>query len=166
MSKVQDIRKSSLTFAPEAGSQRMRNVINKGPDGGRYSLEGAGQAFEGGWTKVKAVFHARACPQRQKKICGRLQGFPTGSHADIMRSRKTRETGNARLRQALLSLCPSPLHPFSGRPCVPAEEYMRRAAIVKDEFHAAAQPEKPEIQLARRPGYSTGRASWPGATVE
>ena len=30
MSKVQDIRKSSLTFAPEAGSQRMRNVINKG----------------------------------------------------------------------------------------------------------------------------------------
>ena len=52
MSKVQDIRKSSLTFAPEAGSQRMRNVINKGLTE-EDILDGAGQAFEGGWTKVK-----------------------------------------------------------------------------------------------------------------
>ena len=44
MSKVQDIRKSSLTFAPEAGSQRMRNVINKGLTE-EDILDGAGQAF-------------------------------------------------------------------------------------------------------------------------
>lgn len=47
MGKVQDIRKSSLTFAPEAGSQRMRNVINKGLTE-EIILEGAGMAFEGG----------------------------------------------------------------------------------------------------------------------
>ena len=52
MSRVQDIRKSSLTFAPEAGSQRMRDVINKGLTE-EDILEGAGQAFEGGWNKVK-----------------------------------------------------------------------------------------------------------------
>ena len=52
MSKVQDIRKSSLTFAPEAGSQRMRNVINKGLTE-EDIMGGASQAFEGGWTKVK-----------------------------------------------------------------------------------------------------------------
>ena len=48
MSQVQDIRKSSLTFAPEAGSQRMRNVINKGLTE-EDIISGAGQAFEGGW---------------------------------------------------------------------------------------------------------------------
>ena len=46
------VRKSSLTFAPEAGSQRMRNVINKGLTE-KMILDGAGQAFEGGWNKVK-----------------------------------------------------------------------------------------------------------------
>ena len=55
MEKVQDIRKSSLTFAPEAGSQRMRDVINKGITE-EDILSGAGQAFEGGWNKVKLYF--------------------------------------------------------------------------------------------------------------
>ena len=55
MSRVQDIRKSSLTFAPEAGSQRMRNVINKGLTE-EDIISGAGQAFEGGWNKVKLYF--------------------------------------------------------------------------------------------------------------
>ena len=55
MGKVQDIRKSSLTFAPEAGSQRLRNVINKGLTE-EVILHGAGMAFEGGWQKVKLYF--------------------------------------------------------------------------------------------------------------
>ena len=55
MSKVQDVKKSSLTFAPEAGSQRMRDVINKGLTE-EDILHGAGLAFEGGWQKVKLYF--------------------------------------------------------------------------------------------------------------
>lgn len=55
MSKVQDIKKSSLTFAPEAGSQRLRNVINKGLTE-EVILEGAKLAFLGGWSKVKLYF--------------------------------------------------------------------------------------------------------------
>ena len=55
MSKVQDVRKTSLTFAPEAGSQRMRNVINKGLTKENI-LNGATMAFEGGWNKVKLYF--------------------------------------------------------------------------------------------------------------
>lgn len=55
MEKVQDIRKSSLTFAPEAGSQRMRNVINKGLTE-EVILHGAQLAFKGGWTRVKLYF--------------------------------------------------------------------------------------------------------------
>lgn len=55
MSKVQDVKKSSLTFAPEAGSQRLRNVINKGLSE-EVILKGAALAFEGGWTRVKLYF--------------------------------------------------------------------------------------------------------------
>ncbi|MBR1743634.1 MAG: TIGR03960 family B12-binding radical SAM protein [Lachnospiraceae bacterium] len=55
MSRVQDIRKSSLTFAPEAGSQRMRNVINKGLTEEEI-LKGAMDAFLGGWNRVKLYF--------------------------------------------------------------------------------------------------------------
>lgn len=55
MSKVQDIKKSVITFAPEAGSQRMRNVINKGLTE-EDILGGCSQAFLGGWTRVKLYF--------------------------------------------------------------------------------------------------------------
>ena len=56
MNKVQDVKKSSLTFAPEAGSQRLRNVINKGLTE-EVILDGARLAFEGGWSRVKQTTH-------------------------------------------------------------------------------------------------------------
>lgn len=55
MSKVQDVRKSSLTFAPEVGTQRLRNVINKGLTEDDI-LNGAMEAFNGGWNRVKLYF--------------------------------------------------------------------------------------------------------------
>lgn len=67
MSKVQDVKKSSLTFAPEAGSQRLRNVINKGLTE-EVILKGAGLAFEGGWSRVKLYF---------------MLGLPTETPEDI-----------------------------------------------------------------------------------
>lgn len=68
MSKVQDIKKSSLTFAPEAGSQRLRNVINKGLTEEQI-LEGAKMAFLGGWNKVKLYF---------------MLGLPTETDEDVL----------------------------------------------------------------------------------
>ena len=55
MSKVQDVKKSSLTFAPEGGTQRMRDVINKGLTE-EDILNGAAEAFRGGWNRVKLYF--------------------------------------------------------------------------------------------------------------
>ncbi|MDF2590502.1 MAG: Radical domain protein, partial [Anaerocolumna sp.] len=55
MSKVQDVKKSSLTFAPEAGSQRLRDVINKGLSEENI-LKGAMDAFRSGWNRVKLYF--------------------------------------------------------------------------------------------------------------
>lgn len=67
MSKVQDIKKSSLTFAPEAGSQRLRNVINKGLTE-ETILKGAMDAFLLGWNRVKLYF---------------MLGLPTETEEDI-----------------------------------------------------------------------------------
>jgi radical SAM family uncharacterized protein len=67
MNKVQDVRKSSLTFAPEAGSQRLRNVINKGLSE-EDILGGSFEAFKGGWTRVKLYF---------------MLGLPTETYEDI-----------------------------------------------------------------------------------
>ena len=67
MGKVQDVKKSSLTFAPEAGSQRLRDVINKGLTE-EVILKGAAMAFEGGWTRVKLYF---------------MLGLPTETEEDI-----------------------------------------------------------------------------------
>lgn len=55
MSQVQDVKKSSLTFAPETGSQRMRDVINKGLTE-EDIFSGAMEAFKGGWNRVKLYF--------------------------------------------------------------------------------------------------------------
>ena len=68
MGKVQDVKKSSLTFAPEAGSQRLRNVINKGLTE-EDILKGATLAFQGGWTRVKLYF---------------MLGLPTETEEDIL----------------------------------------------------------------------------------
>ena len=66
MSKVQDVKKSSLTFAPEAGTQRLRDVINKGLTE-EVILQGAREAFEGGWSHVK-LYLCLDCQLRQKRI--------------------------------------------------------------------------------------------------
>ena len=55
MAKLQDARRGNLTFAPEAGSQRLRDVINKGISEEEI-LRGAREAFRGGWKKVKLYF--------------------------------------------------------------------------------------------------------------
>lgn len=68
MSKVQDVRKSSLTFAPEAGSQRMRDVINKNITE-EDILQGSSDAFNGGWNRVKLYF---------------MLGLPTESQEDVL----------------------------------------------------------------------------------
>ena len=67
MSKVQDVKKSSLTFAPEAGSQRMRNVINKGLTE-EVILSGAWEAFQGGWNRVKLYFMLGLPGEREDDI--------------------------------------------------------------------------------------------------
>ncbi|MCF2682767.1 TIGR03960 family B12-binding radical SAM protein [Faecalicatena contorta] len=133
MGQVQDIRKSSLTFAPEAGSQRMRNVINKGLTE-EDILEGAGQAFEGGWNKVKLYFmlglpteteeDMRAIPELADKIARRYYEIP-----------KDQRNGKCQITASSSFFIPKPFTPFQWAKMYTNEEYIARAAIVKHAFN-------------------------------
>ncbi|MDO4312921.1 MAG: TIGR03960 family B12-binding radical SAM protein [Eubacteriales bacterium] len=132
MSRVQDIRKSSLTFAPEAGSQRMRNVINKGLTE-EDIINGAGQAFEGGWNKVKLYF---------------MLGLPTETEEDMeaiavladkvarryYEIPKDQRIGKCQITASSSFFIPKPFTPFQWASMFTNEEYIARAAIVKHAF--------------------------------
>ena len=132
MSKVQDIRKSSLTFAPEAGSQRMRNVINKGLTEDDI-LTGAGQAFEGGWTKVKLYFMLGLPTETEEdmKEIARLSERVARRYYEIP---KEQRHGKCQITASSSFFVPKPFTPFQWASMYTADEYNRRAHIVNDEF--------------------------------
>ena len=132
MSKVQDVRKSSLTFAPEAGSQRMRNVINKGLTE-EDILTGAGQAFEGGWTKVKLYFMLGLPTETEEdmKEIARLSDRGARRYYEIP---KEQRHGKCQITASSSFFVPKPFTPFQWASMYTAEEYDRRAHIVNDEF--------------------------------
>ncbi len=132
MSKVQDIRKSSLTFAPEAGSQRLRNVINKGLTE-EMILHGAGLAFEGGWQKVKLYFmlglptetkeDMREIPRLADQIARRYYEIP-----------KEQRNGKCQITISTSFFIPKPFTPFQWAPMYEKEEYLARARVVNEEM--------------------------------
>lgn len=132
MSKVQDIRKSSLTFAPEAGSQRMRDVINKGLTEEEI-LTGAGEAFEGGWTKVKLYFMLGLPTETEEdmKEIARLSDRVARRYYEIP---KDQRHGKCQITSSSSFFVPKPFTPFQWASMYTAEEYDRRAHIVNEEF--------------------------------
>ncbi len=118
MGKVQDVKKSSLTFAPEAGSQRLRNVINKGLTE-EVILKGAGLAFEGGWSRVKLYFMLGLPFETEEDIRGiaELSNKIAALYYEVVPKEK-RETGRYRSFPVPPSLSRSPSLPFSGNRCV------------------------------------------------
>lgn len=130
MSKVQDIKKSSLTFAPEAGSQRLRDVINKGLTRD-VILEGAGLAFEGGWNKVKLYFmlglpteteeDMRAIPELANDIAVRYYEIP-----------KEERNGKCQITISTSFFVPKPFTPFQWARMYGPDDYIGRARIVND----------------------------------
>ncbi len=132
MSKVQDVRKSSLTFAPEAGSQRLRNVINKGLTE-EVILNGAGLAFEGGWQKVKLYFmlglptetmeDQKEIPRLADKIARRYYEIP-----------KEKRNGRCQITISTSFFVPKPFTPFQWASMHPKEEYLARARVVNEEM--------------------------------
>ncbi len=133
MRQIQDVKKSSLTFAPEAGSQRLRDVINKGLTE-EDILHGAAQAFHGGWNRVKLYF---------------MLGLPTETVEDIegiaLLSEKVAETyydeipkeqrhGKVQVVASSSFFVPKPFTPFQWARMCTKDEFIERANIVRRKF--------------------------------
>ncbi len=132
MSKVQDIRKSSLTFAPEAGTQRLRDVINKGLTE-EVILQGAMKAFCSGWNRVKLYF---------------MLGLPTETGEDmegiaVLSDRIAREyytipkdqrNGKVSIVASSSFFVPKPFTPFQWARMNTGEEFITKAKFVREKM--------------------------------
>ena len=127
MSKVQDVRKSSLTFAPEAGSQRLRNVINKGLTE-EVILKGAGLAFEGGWTRVKLYFMLGLPTETEEDIRGiaELSNKIAALFFDTV-PKDRRTNGRVQIVASTSFFVPKPFTPFQWATQCTKDEFIEKA---------------------------------------
>ncbi len=121
MSKVQDVRKSSLTFAPEAGSQRMRDVINKGLTKTDI-LEGAWKAFQGGWNRVKLYFML-GLPGEKDEDIEAIAELANEIAATYFELPKEERHGRPEITASTSFFVPKPFTPFQWAPMGTAEYF-------------------------------------------
>lgn len=131
MSKVQDVKKSSLTFAPEAGSQRLRDVINKGLTE-EVILKGAALAFEGGWTRVKLYFMLGLPTETEEDIrgIGELSNKIAATFFETVPKDK-RVNGKVQIVTSTSFFIPKPFTPFQWASMCTKEEFLEKAYQTK-----------------------------------
>lgn len=132
MSKVQDVKKSSLTFAPEAGSQRLRDVINKGLTE-EVILQGANDAFHGGWNRVKLYFML-GLPTETKEDMEGIAELSEKVAEIYYEIPKEERNGKVNVVASSSFFVPKPFTPFQWARMCTKEEFIERAYIVKDKF--------------------------------
>ena len=133
MEKLQTVRKSGLTFAPEAGTQRLRDVINKNLTEDEI-LNTCSQAFEGGWNNVKLYF---------------MLGRPTETDEDVLgiaelvykviqawKEHASNKKRGLRVHVATAYFVPKPHTPFQWEQQISPEEYLRRCRLLKSHFYS------------------------------
>ncbi len=133
MLKLQKVRKSGLTFAPEAGTQRLRDAINKNVTEEEI-LDTCAIAFEGGWNNVKLYF---------------MLGLPTETDEDVLgiaelvykilktwRTHASNKKRGVRIHVATAYFVPKPFTPFQWERQITPEEYLRRQRLLKDAMPA------------------------------
>lgn len=131
MSKVQDIRKSSLTFAPEAGSQRMRNVINKGLTE-EMILKGAKDAFDGGWNRVKLYFML-GLPGEQEEDIEQIAVLSDKIAREYYEIPKEQRHGKVSIVTSTSIFVPKPFTPFQWSPMNTKEEAKQKRYFLLDK---------------------------------
>lgn len=135
MEKVQKVRRSGLTFAPEAGSQRLRDVINKNVTD-EDIINSCRVAFEGGWSTLKLYF---------------MLGLPTETDEDVLaiakltdiivgtwRKYATNKLKGLRITVSTSCFIPKPHTPFQWEKQVTREEYLRRVNLLRANIKAKA----------------------------
>ena len=130
MNKVQDVKKSSLTFAPEAGSQRLRNVINKGLTE-EVILHGAHLAFEGGWTRVKLYFMLGLPFETEDDIHGIAELCNKIAAEFYETVPKEKRNGRVQIVASTSFFIPKPFTPFQWAPQCTKEQFLEKAYLTR-----------------------------------
>ena len=133
MEKLRTVRKSGLTFAPEAGTQRLRDVINKNLTEEEI-LNTCAQAFSGGWNNVKLYF---------------MLGLPTETDEDVLgiaelvykviqawKENAVNKKRGLRVHVATAYFVPKPHTPFQWEKQITPQEYLRRCKLLKSHFYS------------------------------
>ncbi len=129
MSRVQDVKKSSLTFAPEAGSQRLRNVINKGLTE-EDIINGSTEAFKGGWNRVKLYFMLGLPTETVEDMEGIAQLSEKVAEVYYDTVPKEQRHGKVQVTASTSFFVPKPFTPFQWARMCTKEEFLERAGIV------------------------------------
>jgi radical SAM family uncharacterized protein len=129
MNKVQDVRKSSLTFAPEAGSQRMRNVINKGITEENI-LHGSREAFKGGWNRVKLYFMLGLPTEKEEDVTAIAKLGDEIAREFYYIPKELRPKGGVSLIISTAFFIPKPFTPFQWVRQDRYEEFMEKQALL------------------------------------
>ena len=134
MSKVQDVKKSSLTFAPEAGSQRLRDVINKGLTE-EVILHGASEAFYGGWNRVKLYFMLGLPTETEEDMKGiaHLAEKIAETYYEVP---KDQRNGKVQINVSTSFFVPKPFTPFQWAGMFSEQDFVEKAKIVKNEIRS------------------------------
>ena len=127
MQRMSDLRRTGCTLAPEAGSQRLRDVINKG----RHRGAGAAACAEAAGIRLapgQTLFHDRPAHRDRRGPQGHRRPLPQGA--------RRRGQGQSRLQvtAALSPFVPKPFTPFQWVEQIGQEEIQRRVQLVRDEF--------------------------------
>lgn len=133
MSKVQDVKKSSITFAPEAGTQRMRNVINKGLTE-EDILNGSKQAFMAGWNKVKLYFMLGQPTETNEDVDGIMDLCEKIAELYYETVPKEERKGKCQITASTSFFVPKPFTPFQWASMCSASTFLDKAKRVNDKL--------------------------------
>lgn len=135
MLRLQQVRKSGLTFAPEAGTQRLRDAINKNVTE-QEILDTCAIAFEGGWNNVKLYFMLGLPTETDEDVLGIAELADRVVHC--WRENSPNRSHGLRVTVSTSCFVPKPHTPFQWEPQVTREEYMRRVTLLRDNMKARA----------------------------
>ena len=133
--RVQKVRRSGLTFAPEAGTQRLRDVINKNVTEEEL-LRSCAAAFRGGWNTIKLYFMLGLPTETDEDVLGIAELADRVVHC--WRENASNKARGLRVTVSTSCFVPKPHTPFQWEPQVSREEYLRRVTLLREHMKAKA----------------------------
>ena len=133
MSRLQKVRKGGLTFAPEAGTQRLRDAINKNVRE-EDLLHSCQVAFEGGWNGVKLYFMLGLPTETDEDVVGIAELANQVLHT--WRMHATNKARGVRITVSTSCFVPKPHSPFQWETQVTMDEYKRKVQLLRESIRA------------------------------